>query len=190
VDEQESMQRVSRFLYLDWAQAKVISYNSNPASGSQSLTAGHNGYRKLGISHSRKVTINPDGSWEIVDLIDGPSDQSHTCRLHWLLPDWEYQILDSSQVTGLSGYEIRIHSPFGWVRLKIGLSSRHDFEPSRPVINLLLARAGKTLFGAGIVHPIMGWTSYIYGINPCFGLYCGSFSFTNSNESVWILPGG
>ena len=59
---------------------------------SSSMTAQHNGYRKIGLLHSRKLTVCEDGQWEVIDRLAGSPDLSILARLHWLLPDWEYEI--------------------------------------------------------------------------------------------------
>jgi hypothetical protein len=49
----------------------------------ESLVAEHNGYRKIASPH-RKVAIQADGHWEIVDQIQGAQTHPHSMRLHWL----------------------------------------------------------------------------------------------------------
>ncbi len=190
VDGQEPMQRSSRFLYLDWAQAHVLAFQSEPNSGDESLTAVHNGYRKIGVTHTRKVTAGGDGHWEIIDRLDGPPGRIHTASLHWLLPDWPYEIEQPSNKEDNPGYEIRIQSPFGWVTLKTGVLSLPTDKRPLHTINLQLARAGRVLFGPGTVSPIVGWTSPTYG-DKIPALACSieiAQALPIEFKSKWILP--
>jgi hypothetical protein len=190
VDGQEFMQRAGRFLYLDWAQARVLDYQSSPEGGCVSLSAEHNGYRRISVSHSRMVSAQANGHWEVIDHLDGPPDQIHTARLHWLLPDWEYKILESSDKNGLPPYEIQINSPYGWVGLIIGFPSKQDKKRTDQAMNFLLARAGEALVGHGTVLPITGWTSPSYGVKipalACIAEITQTLPIEIKSE--WIFP--
>jgi hypothetical protein len=110
--------------------------------------------------------------------------------LHWLLPDWEYEILEASDKNNFPWTEVRIHSPYGWISLKIGLSSPLENLHTVPTINFQLARAGTLLFGSGIISPITGWTSPTYG-DKIPALACileVSQSLPIELKSEWILP--
>jgi len=190
VDGQEFMLRAGRFLYLDWAQAKATAIQTAPDDSYQSLAAQHDGYRKIGVLHSRKVTTYTNGHWEVIDRLEGPPGPIHSCRLHWLLPDWKYEIVEATGKTNFPQSEIRIHSPFGWVSLKMGLSSPQDDLHPVPIINFQVARAGTLLFGSGIIPPITGWTSPTYG-DKIPALACileVSLSLPIELKSMWILP--
>lgn len=142
------------------------------------------------VIHSRKVTAHSDGHWEVIDHLDGPPESIHTARLHWLLPDWEYEILDPSSNNDFPVYEIRIKSPHGWVSLKIRMTSRHEKKLSVQSMNFQLARAGEVLIGPGKVPPITGWTSPTYG-DKIPALAC-IIEITQTLpielKSEWILP--
>ena len=190
VDGHEYMLRAGRFLFLNWAQARVIPAQTAFEGSFESLTAQHNGYRKIGVLHSRKVTTYDDGHWEIFDRLEGPSSSVHTARLHWLLPDWEYEIHDTTQINNLPSHEIRINSPFGWVSLKVGMSpSSENIRPTQAG-NLQLVRAGTLLYGSGMISPITGWTSPTYGDKmPALAcIFEISQSLPIDLMSEWILP--
>jgi hypothetical protein len=163
VDDREFMQHAGRFLYLDWAQARVREYQSYPDGGYESITADHKGYRKIHVTHTRKVTILPDGQWEVIDHLEGPPNSIHTTRLHWLLPDWDYEINGPSNKEDSIDYEIQIKSPDGWVCLKMMAPLKPESMYPQPVQNFQLIRAGKLLVGSGSVLPISGWASPTYG---------------------------
>ncbi len=190
VDGREFMLRAGRFLYLDWAQAKVTSLRSEGSDEVGSITAYHNGYRKMGVTHSRKLTTFHDGHWEIFDRVTGPTGPTHTIRLHWLLPDWEYEIRDTLDKMDFPWYEVRIRSPYGWVSLKIGDGSLAKKIQPAQTGNLQLVRAGEILFGSGNINPITGWTSPTYG-DKIPALACIleiSQSLPVELKSEWMFP--
>jgi hypothetical protein len=190
VDGHEFMQRAGRFLYLDWAQARVLEIKTSPEGNCESLFAEHDGYRKIGVVHSRKVTILPSGHWEVIDHLDGPPNHIHIARLHWILPDSEYEIFDPSVDNDVLVNEIRLKSPYGWVCLKIKLTSSCETKLTDRAISFQLAREGKVLSGAGTVLPITGWTSPTYGekIPALAWIVNISQSLPIEVKSEWILP--
>ncbi|PWB54124.1 MAG: hypothetical protein C3F13_07475 [Anaerolineales bacterium] len=161
VDGQEFMLHAGRFLYLDWAQAQVC--KSEPGSDNlQTITASHNGYRKLGMVHTRTLAALSTGDWEITDRVTGPSTQPHTIRLHWLVPDLEYEVREPVPPEKIT-YEVRLRSPFGWVTLSMGQAAwGADGQPIQNA-NFRLIRAGQLVYGSGEANPIAGWVSRIYG---------------------------
>jgi hypothetical protein len=184
------MLRAGRFLYLDWAQARVISAETDSKDNFESLTAQHYGYRKMGVLHTRKVIACEDGRWEVIDKLDGPAGVIHTARLHWLLPDWEHEIQKTRQQNYMVGCEIRIHSPNGWVSLKLQVSSSSkDLHPLQ-ANNVQLIRAGTLLYGSGKVSPINGWISPTYGEKiPALACILEiSQSLPIVLKSEWTLP--
>lgn len=190
VDGNEFMRRAGRFLYLDWAQARILEYQSSPGEGFKSITAEHNGYRKVGIIHSRKITTLIHGHWEIIDHLEGSPGIIHTARLHWLLPDWDFLIPESSGECDGYGCEVRIRSPHGWVSLKMGTISEPGDDLSTDSIKLTVARAGEVLTGQGLVLPIHGWISPTYGVKkPALAVM---LDFTHALpiklKCEWILP--
>jgi len=162
IDGKEFMSRAGRFLFLDWAQGSLLAGRPSSRGGWESLNATHNGYRKLGITHSRMVTAFPDGRWEVVDLIDGPSGTTHTARLHWLLPDWKYEFDDHSRDVDTPSLTLSLLSPHGWIRLRLFTPSAR-WKQLPEGFNFQLARAGEVLHGPPTVAPITGWTSPTYG---------------------------
>ncbi len=190
VDGQEQMRRAGRFLYLDWAQAKVTA-NEYASDGSwESVTAEHDGYRKMGITHQRKVTAYTNGHWEIMDQLNGASNAIHTARLQWLLPDWEYELQEGAIEENPSKCEIRINSPLGWITLITAVIP--PFGDAKPPMttNVQLVCAGKLVFGSGTALPILGWTSPTFGNKiPALAFI---FEITQTMpitlKSEWILP--
>jgi hypothetical protein len=160
-DGQEFMLRAGRFLYLDWAQAQVIKSETNPEN-LQSITASHAGYRKLGMVHSRTLSTLSTGDWEIADQVTGTSTQSHNIRLHWLVPDLEYEVREPVPPENNS-YLIRLRTPFGRVSLSLGQAACNaDIQPIQNT-KFCLMRAGQLVYGSGEPDPIAGWVSPTYG---------------------------
>jgi hypothetical protein len=152
VDGCEQMRRVGRFLYLDWAQAgqrRPIETNPDIL---QRCIAWHAGYRRLGVRHERIVTAFSDEHWEVEDrlLFSRKNQHPHIFRLHWLLPDWEWQLDE-----GPSGVKLHLDSPHG--RLQVLISC----DPSLGIFSLV--RAGILLHGKADASPIRGWYSPTYG---------------------------
>ena len=153
------MTPAGRFLFLDWAQARITARHQAEDGSTLRLAAAHDGYRKFGVDHWRIVEHAQSG-WQIVDSLLSTNSSSQKLfqpcevRLHWLLPDWPWEI---------EGDTLRIQSPYGWIKLQetveqVRKVSEHDDGPA-----LQLVRAGKLLSGPGPVLPHWGWISPIYG---------------------------
>ena len=65
VNFEDQMQRAGKFLWLDWAQATM---EHSPAKNT--LSAYHDGYRKMGIRHSRTLSIQSDTEIIVEDHVD------------------------------------------------------------------------------------------------------------------------
>ncbi|MDK1119397.1 MAG: alginate lyase family protein [Anaerolineae bacterium] len=151
VDDQAQMTRGGRFITLDWfpAYSKAVTTDPDEKIVGQ-LIGYHTGYR--GVRHERKVSFYADERWVVEDKLY--SKKSHTYRLHWLLPDLEWDVENSEK------------------RLVISLRSLHgrvvlvlQAEPQLPNLNSLLSlvRAGELIFGHRDVQPFEGWVSPTYG---------------------------
>jgi len=147
VDGQEQMARAGRFLWLDWAQAQMVTRENDSRGQIRHWVARHDGYRRLRVIHQRSLDIAAgDDRVMVVDELlpasPADTDRVHTARLHWLLPDWPWT---------LQGNCLSLASPHGEVRLEItGAGS------------LSLARAGELLAGPGPITPVTGWYSPTY----------------------------
>ncbi len=177
VDGQDQMLRGGRFLWLDWAQGRLMERLADPHQGREEVTARHTGYRRLGIVHERTLARDGAERWLVLDqlLAFKNTRNAHTLRVHWLLPDWEWELQSTT---------LLLHSPYGDVRLRLksaGLDSRQ----------VQLVRAGETLSGAESPQAVLlGWYSPTYGVKtPAL-----SFSAQVSGglplymTSEWSLP--
>lgn len=160
LDGQEQMRRAGRFLYLDWAQGRVVAQEKKAPDGTwERLSACHDGYRRQGITHQRTVTAWQDNRWIIQDLFEGKQDDRvHLFRLHWLLPDWPHKLRYISTPGQGSGIELSLLSPYGWVSLSISTIG----QVGNP-LHFTLTRAGELVSGEPPIHPTWGWTSHTYG---------------------------
>ena len=179
VDGLEQMTRAGRFLYLDRAQAEIDEYQRAEDGAWEKIIARHDGYRRLGIVHQRTVTAHLDDHWIVEDqLLPTPSyslSPSHSVRLHWLLPDWEWKIDNS-------GLKINLLSPCGWVSLNLN-SSNSNYQSS-------IIRAGEILYGELSSKTTWGWVSPTYGEKrPALSFSVsvkGTLPIKISSE--WIFP--
>ncbi len=168
VDGQEQMTRVGRFLYLDWADATSKRHFETDAEFAQRASARTYAYARLGIRHDRMVTVFNDERWQVDDELLNLSTKPHTFRLHWLLPDWGWELENKEE-----RIEIRLKSPQGWIGLAIAFqpfdtttplraSSSNLKPPARTSLSTTLFRAGEYLHGSGTPDPVRGWVSPTY----------------------------
>jgi hypothetical protein len=151
------MTRAGKFLWLDWAQARIL-----PA-GSGTVSAEHDGYRLLGLLHRRTLRQTPAG-WEIRDEIlplkkQRGDPEAHLYTLHWLLPDWPFQV---------NGRILALSTP-GEMDFAFSLSLAASVDAQaeagdNPVPILHLIRAGESLLGARTLSPLLGWQSPTYSV--------------------------
>jgi hypothetical protein len=150
VDGTDQMTPAGRFLWLDWAQASVVQRQAGSTDEGVAATAQHDGYRRLGVIHRRSVTALRDSRWEVWDRLTlcdgGKGSRAFAVRLHWLLPDWPWEI---------DGSALMVRSPHGWVILRVT-------PGDEGTVGVSLARAGERLFGQGRIAPAWGWVSPTY----------------------------
>ncbi len=180
LDGQDQMLRAGRFLYLRRAQADYTERLVAPDASWERLTARHSGYLRLGAWHVRTLARLGD-AWQVEDQllpVRAPAPRLHQARLHWLLPDWDWQIeQDGEQV------RLELDSPGGRILLLVT-------PQTVATVGFLLARAGEFLAGEGAPSPIMGWRSPTYHYKePALSLAvsasgCLPFGFT----SLWQFP--
>jgi hypothetical protein len=163
IDGQDQMRRAGRFLFVDWAQAQVLKQERWQDGSLRCLSARHNGYRRLGLWHQRDIRVGATGNWEIIDTVypmkPASTDRSHTVCLHWLLPDWPWQVLANNP--GAWGYDVMLDSPLGQVRLHMERDQAGEAHLSE---SFQIVRAGELLHGSGAVSPVWGWFSPTYGV--------------------------
>jgi hypothetical protein len=178
IDERDQMTRAGRFLWLDWAQAQILQQNTAQDGKTIEVIAQHDGYRQKGLIHRRTVTSDLTGKWLIEDHLlpqgtqgfqPGWNDKNsgsstateriYRARLHWLLPDWSWELDDIEDKYRIS---IRLRSPQGWIHLHIGIEpATQEDSGQQPILQLI--RAGESLLDSDSVSPTSGWVSPTYG---------------------------
>ncbi len=167
VNGQDTMTRAGRFLWLDWTQSEVVQ-----VSGSR-MAAQQRGYPDMIVR--RTVMLARGDRWQVRDDLipeKGSYREGYDFRLHWLLPDWEWE---------LKATTLRIKSPHGWVEIAVG---------GHTPLQACLARAGELLAGECSVQPTWGWASPTYGIKQpalSFAVYGQGRSQVNLTTS-WYFP--
>jgi Heparinase II/III N-terminus/Heparinase II/III-like protein len=186
VNGRDQFTRAGRFLYLDWFNAyRRGSLEADPQI-LQRTRGRHWGYWRLGVRHARIVTAYADGHWQVLDdllPVRLPWDKRPlTYRLHWLLPDWEWEAR-----LLVSVFEIRLKSPYGWITLTVCDPARIPNNESR----ISLFRSGELVYssGPGGSEPqaesiIRGWVSPTYGLKvPALSL---AFETKSTNDVQFI----
>ena len=158
VDGRDQMTRAGCFLWLDWAQASGRVIKTKNCTHADRFEGEHDGYRKLGVTHRRKVHQLAAG-WLIVDDLIGTGE--HELRLHWLTPDLSFQVRESPFQVVFTHGESHIH----W-----------SFFASAPAQGAIV-RAGaviKKTFNINFTHrdtTLLGWESPTYGdLRPTISL--------------------
>ena len=144
INSQDQMTRAGRFLWLDWANAKILSYNPNSINGT------HDGYLKSGVMHKRKLESQAENGWLITDSLVQVNGRKikRFIQLNWLLPDWTYELHENT---------IAFNAPFGQMQLE--LFTRAGILAD----GLNIIRAGRSLISKkdSVIH---GWYSPTYGV--------------------------
>lgn len=151
VNGMDQMTRAGKFLWLDWAQAKVVKIAQEENGEFWQISAEHDGYRHLGVIHRRSVSAQTDGSWLIEDKLT-PSyttknlEVRFSLRLHWLFcsAPWEWENGSLTLFTKKGICTVEIHADL-------------------PISQYQIIRGGELLVGQGDFSPTCGWASPTYG---------------------------
>lgn len=175
IDGLDQMTRVSRFLWLDQANAKW-----EPQTSSTLISASHNGYRKLGYRHERSLSLVQGIGFTILDhmLQFHPDQKEHLFIIHWLLPDWSWNLENDS---------LRLVKNQKSIVIQI-TASHNEKDAETMLQDRSLIRGGKTLFGSRI-DPILGWESNTYSEKHAVLSYSCTFRASGSITitSEWKL---
>ncbi len=157
VDGRDQMQRIGRFLFLHRAQASLLELKTESPED-QMVTAQHDGYRSMGLTHRRTLKTSGDG-WLVEDEIQQARGNSkseiYSACLHWLVPDWPWVIDKKGSI-----FLLRLDSPCGQIRLLLQAIPAEN--AASPGIKVQIVRAGELLYGDGTVKPVWGWNSKYY----------------------------
>lgn len=143
VDGQEPMLRSGRFLWLDWAQGRVLERWQSEDGRLQAIAAQHDGFRRIGVTHRRTVLQASPNLWLVVDDILGSGE--HGARLGWLLADGRWSLR-----AGRLGIRYE--------------RSRAEIWFAAPAALAGLYRAGELVAGSrtGGEEQIKGWVAWTY----------------------------
>lgn len=146
----DQMTPAGKFLWLDWAQTKIVDAEKSNDNDFSRISAEHDGYRKIGILHRRSVSAEKDGSWLINDQLLPTQtlkklEKKYSIRIHWLLCDAPWRLENGN---------LFLSTQKGKVMLKISCEIQE--------CNYQLVRAGELLAGEGDFSPTWGWVSPHY----------------------------
>lgn len=150
VDSTDQMTRAGKFLWVDLAQAKYT------AISPQSIRAKQDGYRRLGILHYREILSTEEG-WRIHDDLlpsSSGSHRQHHFTLHWLLPDWPYEMPSENTLT--------LHGNALLCTVQVTVTHSTPNPGEEPSLQLI--RAGESLIGPPSPAPVFGWVSPTYNL--------------------------
>ena len=170
IDGADQMRHAGRFLWLDWAQASIIDYDRSRQDSYDRLVAQHDGYRRINLTHRRAIEYQ-NREWIIKDDIlpllpnvpqphDQPIGRPHNIDLHWLVPDWPWEIENN---TDKSTIALRLLSPHGWIKLEIKSHTFSNSSCNLIPLALHIYHRGIPIYGTDRPIPILGWVSPTYG---------------------------
>jgi len=147
IDSQDQMQRVSRFLWLDQAR---VTWLETKAPGS--VCAVLHDYNRSGIRHQRSLACTLNGFYITDELTPKADDAAvHNYCLHWLLPDWNWQINQDS-----------LSLQQNLDRVELLVEARSVSSSDRLISqDISIIRAGQTLAGQR-QDELLGWESETY----------------------------
>ncbi len=152
VDGHDQMTRAGRFLVLDWANAHSNNLIEIDETILGRVRAHHHGYGR--VKHERTVTVYQDEHWVIEDKLTSPRHALHTYRLHWLLPDLEWELKENE-----STVSVTLKSPHGSLGATFSVHSASRLPHSK----FSIVRAGELLYGQREALSYEGWVSRNYG---------------------------
>lgn len=141
VDSKDQMTRISRFLWVDKPNCRIIEQDATR------ILAEHDGYRSVGLLHQRALAWQRPNTWLITDALlpSGNKEHgSHTITLHWLVPLVPWQG---------SGSAIGLETSTGHVTIQVNCNLPSNFSA---------ISAGNYLQGTGQNQPTLGWYSPTY----------------------------
>jgi len=144
IDSLPMMRRAGRFLWLAWAQGRLISRRLSARGGLEVLVAAHDGYREMGLSLQRTVVRLGQGALLVVDEAFGAG--RHRLDVGWNLPDAGWTV---------DGRAVWLTESEWTCRLDL---------PDAPAA-FAIFKAGEQIVGPAMApHPTWGWTTPTYAV--------------------------
>ncbi len=181
INHTNQMIKLGRFLWVNWAQGKLVSYSIGKDSGSLKIVAEHYGYRKWGAVHRRSLESDGKVNWTVFDEILPYSNKFNSfsppihVRLHWLLEDFPWEIKEEEDSLSLmlqpnqGDLEIRIRT--------------QQFEQTQRG----LVRRGVQVYGELPISSPYGWYSPTYGkLQPALSIVLDKQVHSpDAIETIW-----
>ena len=165
INQTNQMEKAGRFLWINWAQGKIVDYQVDESSHPKKIIAEHNGYRKWHLIHRRSLEWDGKEEWFVADELLSLSDAyskhnpAWSVRLHWLLADFPWEIENKD-----GGWRIQFQTPVGsfWIEI---------ISPQVEHTQLSLIRGGIPIYGNAQVGSPYGWFSPTYAkLEPAISL--------------------
>jgi hypothetical protein len=148
IDNLDQMYRAGKFLWLKKAQATL-----KPAANGDAISASHDGYKELGITHLRTVRQPVELEIVVKDELQFMSQSvPRLVTLHWLFPDWQWQWDDGI---------FTVQKENRVVKLSITCETLDNIP--LPIEEVRVVRAGTSLIGTR-EDKVMGWVSPTYDV--------------------------
>jgi hypothetical protein len=135
IDGEEPMQRAGRFLWLQWAQGRLVGRWRSPEGDLEAVLCEHFGYKRMGIRLRRIVIRAGTEGWLIADEAEGSG--RHSIDTRWLLPPETHKLEANRGEVRLGGrLRIRVEGP----DRRVGLYQEgrfvggEDMDPSAEVL--------------------------------------------------------
>jgi hypothetical protein len=107
LDGKEPMLRAGSFLWLDWAQGRLVGRWRSESGLLEVLAAEHTGYARYGVTIRRTVVRAGDDLWLVVDDLLGSGQ--HHAQIGWLLPDVHWHLDGQRVELSLTGGRLQVH---------------------------------------------------------------------------------
>ncbi len=162
VDQQDQMEKFSRFIWVDWSQGDIQAFEDK--EGLKYWQGQHIGYARLKdpVMHKRSILLLDGQNWFVVDYVKGLAE--HEFRLNWLL-DNDFQQPNNEDLT----LQLRHKSKT--------LSARFGLLSIDTPIDILRADESST----------RGWVSHYYGHKqPAQSVH---LTTTNTHAVFWSIFG-
>lgn len=186
VDAEEPMRRAGRFLWLDWAQGRLVGHWRSPKGDLEVLIGEHSGYQRSDVLQRRTVVKMGDDLWLVVDDLLGSGE--HDAVIGWTLPERPWKMDNGNLSIDLGEAVLELHC-------------------EGQAADLGLYKAGKLIDGNEVVRnpEIVGWRSTKYAVKePALRLvqrdeaalparYCTWWAFAGADKAEleidWVDPG-
>jgi hypothetical protein len=195
VNGRDQMTRAGRFLYLDWVNAYRKSEIAYEADIFQRMRGRYRSSRDR-YRHTRTVYVTESDGWVIRDEVLSTrlfmkGKAALTLRIHWLLPDWLWEIQPLPPEFEEFGCDLRLHSPRGWLTVRLHTDMLKDRKTGE-TIRFGLVRAGEKVYGNIEPSPLEGWYSPTYGVKlPALSFSMVTDRLENTGfVTEFILPEG